>query len=260
MRRTSFFFFFFFRWARASAPRLAASDMKVAPNSWPAACPGPAKGLAEALLAVLTYDAEAKGNFFLRVASMGGHFTPGLFVVFAFGMLSHRTTARAAVAAMVAAPVFSFLSEPAYATLAGQLPGLAAQFGTELNFLHRVVLTALFACLVLVVLSRFGTTTEHQRAHTIAAVQKLPRDAVRRTVLLFSTGIVVLLGLGVVVEYNVLTPRIAAVLAAILALALAFPWVRAGFAVDKEAGLFGNDRAWAALLMACTLFLMFEFY
>ena len=103
-------------------------------------------------------------------------------------------------------------------------------------------------------------TTEQQRAHTIAGVQKLTRVAVRRTVLLFGTGILLLLGLGVAVEYGVLTPRIAAILAVIVAVVLAFSWVQAGFAEDETVSLLGNDRAWATLLLACTLFLMFEFF
>ena len=216
-----------------------------------------------AALAVLTYDAESKGNFFLRVSSMSGHFTPGLFVVFALGMLWPRTTATASTAAIVVSPVISFLLEPVYRWCADFSPLLTQLMGAELNFLHRVFATALFALVLAVLVSRRGETTERQRSLTIAAMTEVPANLVRRTGLVVTCAVMALLGLGVTVDQGLVSPRIAAVVAAMAALAVAVPWIRRD--VDHQAGglasqVIKSDRLWASFLGASTLFLMFEFF
>ena len=221
-----------------------------------------------AALAVFTYDAEEKGNFFLRVASMSGHFTPGLVVVFAAGMLWRHATASGSVAAIVAAPVVSFLLEPTYRELAMTWPAVAEAFGYELNFLHRVLVTAMFAAAVLVAVSWGGSTTANQRRHTMAAVRGIRRGVVRRSLGVVGVGVIVLLGMGVMVDRGVLSARVAAVLAAGLVFAAFVPSIRnaATTAVEVEEGgavsrrPWLNDRLWAALLSASTIFLMFEYF
>ena len=59
-----------------------------------------------AVLALVTYDPAGAGNFFLRVSSQAGHFTPGLVVAFAFGMFWPGATARGSAVSISLAPVF----------------------------------------------------------------------------------------------------------------------------------------------------------
>ncbi|MEM9489314.1 MAG: sodium/solute symporter [Myxococcota bacterium] len=234
-------------------------------------------GLAAAL-AIFTYDAESKGNFFLRVSSMGGHFTPGLVVVFAFGMLWSKATAAGSVAAIVVAPPFSFALEVIYRHAAAASPGLTDAFGVELNFMHRVLVTAIFATLVLIVVSRAGTASATQRSYTIAAQRALARGTVRKLLGTMGLGIAILLGLGVVVDSGRLSPRIAAIIASILVFSAFTPYIRwrgTARSTDKDdgaeradaqespAGRFKpwvDDRFWAAILSALTIFVMFEFF
>lgn len=234
-----------------------------------------------AALAIFTYDAEAKGNFFLRVSSMGGHFTPGLVVVFAFGMLWRKATATASVAAIVVAPPFSFLLEVVYREAAAASPGLASVFGLQLNFMHRVFATAIVAAVVLIVVSRRGEATESQRGHTIAALRHIPRSTIGRVLQVVVLGVGLLLALGVVVDRGWLAPRVAALLAAALVFAAFVPSMRkvaSGEVRDddddaededddggearsgKPIHLWANDRFWAGLLSALTTFLMFEYF
>ncbi len=230
-------------------------------------------GLAAAL-AIFTYDAEAKGNFFLRVSSMGGHFTPGLVVVFAFGMLWSKATAAGSVAAIVAAPPFSFALEAIYRHAAAAWPGLADVFGVQLNFMHRVFVTALFASAVLIVVSLQSDSTEKQRSHTIAAMRALPKRAIGRLLQAISLGAGSLLLLGVVVDRGWLSPRIAAILAATMVFAAFVPTMRKVSAGRDDSAsdddeparprgrvpLWANDRFWAGTLSALTTFLMFEYF
>lgn len=216
-----------------------------------------------AALALVTYDAESKGNFFLRVSSMSGHFTPGLFVVFAFGMLMKRATATASMCAIVLAPVFSFLIEPAYEAMAHASPTLESAFGSTLNFLHRVLLTTVFASLVIVVVSSRGGASSEQQAHTIAGIRGLRAGVLRRVGLFVVTGALALLGLGLLVDAGVVVPRVAAVIASLLVIGGASPWIRAGIAEGEGSTarrIVASDRFWTVILSGCTVFLMFEFF
>ncbi len=214
-------------------------------------------------LALVTYDAESKGNFFLRVSSMSGHFTPGLFVVFAFGMLTKRATATASMCAIVVAPVFSFLIEPLYAALANSSPMLESTFGSELNFLHRVLLTTAFASLVILIVSSRGVASNEQQAHTIANIRGLRDGALRRVAMFVLVGAIALLALGLLVDGSLVSTRVAAVLASLLVIIGAVPWIRAGRS-EGEIGLvrriLASDRFWTVILSGCTVFLMFEFF
>ena len=106
-----------------------------------------------AILALVTYDPSSTGNFFLRLSSQAAHFTPGLVVTFALGMFWRGATASGSLAAVAAAPVFSFLVVAAYDRWVHLLPVVEHAFGAELNFLHRVFATLLFATAVHVVVS-----------------------------------------------------------------------------------------------------------
>ena len=75
-----------------------------------------------AVLAVATFDPTAGGNFFLRVSSQAGHFTPGLVAAFALGMFWQRATAAGAFAAIVAAPFFSIGIVELYGAWLGPIP------------------------------------------------------------------------------------------------------------------------------------------
>ena len=216
-----------------------------------------------AALALVTYNPDSKGNFFLRVSSMGGHFTPGLFVVFAFGMLSRRATATASMMAIVLAPVFSFLIEPLYAFIAGQSGVVSSTFGAELNFLHRVLLTTVFASLLVVVASRRGGVSPAQLDHTIAAVGALAPGALRRVAAFIITGITSLVALGLAVEADLVTPRVAAIGAAFLVVVASISWIRAPHRDVPDRSPWAwlrGDRFWTVILSACTVFLMFEFF
>ncbi len=133
--------------------------------------------------ALMTYDPEASGNFFLRISSQAGHFTPGLVVAFALGMFWRRATANGAVAAIVLAPVFSFGMVWFYDGWLAEVPAIASVLGERLNFLHRVFGTVLIAGLVHVVVSLVSPVDEAARRYTFFELRgEAPRD-VRRLVL-----------------------------------------------------------------------------
>lgn len=208
-----------------------------------------------AALAIFTYDAESKGNFFLRVSSMGGHFTPGLVVVFALGMLWSRASAAGAVAAIVSGPPFSFVLEWLYPHVASVWPALADAFGHQLNFMHRVMATAVFATLVHVVVSKLGDTTDEQRTFTIASQLDIATDKLGQVALAVVGGIAGLFGLGMLVEYGALSPDLAAAVGALAIFSAFVPAMR-----STGARLWANDKFWAGLLTSVTVFVLFAYF
>jgi SSS family solute:Na+ symporter len=107
-----------------------------------------------AVLALLTYDPNSKSNFFLSVSNRGSYFTQGIVIAFLLGIWWQKASSRGAIAALLAAPVFAFGFETWYNTQLGQIPAIQAIFGAQLNFMHRVLLTALFSGVVHVISSR----------------------------------------------------------------------------------------------------------
>ena len=217
-----------------------------------------------AVLSVATFDPSGGGNFFLRVSSQAGHFTPGLVAAFALGMFWQRATAAGAFAAIVSAPFFSIGIVELYGAWLGPMPAVAAMFGPELNFLHRVLLTVLFAVAVLVIFSLRSTPTRANREVTCAALGGLDGggvDAVTlRRALLTVAGLgLAWLLLGVTVSAGGVAPQTAAWMAAASAWLPFVPALKKRLASGFGA-LLGDDLSWAALLCASTVYLMFRFF
>ncbi len=110
-----------------------------------------------AAIAAGIYNEDAEDNFFLKVPAQLGHVVPGIAIAFLGGILWRRATARASFLALLLSPIFSFGIQWAYEVWADGssilATGLRDALGPQLNFLHRTALTALFALLVLVVIS-----------------------------------------------------------------------------------------------------------
>lgn len=105
--------------------------------------------LITALLAIQIFASpDPKSNFFLKVSAWGGYFTQGIVVAFLLGIWWRRASTQGAIAALISAPLFAFGFEAVYNYSQGQILGLEQWWGPQLNFMHRVLLTAIFATLV----------------------------------------------------------------------------------------------------------------
>ena len=214
-------------------------------------------------LAVATFDPTAGGNFFLRVSSQAGHFTPGLVAAFALGMFWQRATAAGAFAAIVAAPFFSIGIVELYGAWLGPIPAVAAVFGLELNFLHRVLLTVLFAVAVLVIVSFRSTPTKANLEVTCTALGGLEGRGIEAATLQRVLRTIAALGigwllLGLIVANGLLPPSVAAWMAAVTAWIPFLPSIRDGMASRRW--WMTSDLPWAALLCSTTVYLMFRFF
>ncbi|GAB3641555.1 sodium:solute symporter family transporter [Spirosoma arcticum] len=105
-------------------------------------------------LALATYTPDRTNNFMLKVSAQLSYFTPGIMVAFFVGVLWRGASARAAVIAMAAAPIYGLLTEFIYNNFLGTNSAIAAVFGVQLNFMHRVFLTFVLSLTTLIVLSR----------------------------------------------------------------------------------------------------------
>lgn len=104
-------------------------------------------------LALWTYTPDRSNNFLLKVSAQLSYFTPGIMVAFFIGVLWRGASARAAVWAMLLAPVYGLLAEVLYDNVLAHSPAVVALFGQHLNFMHRVFLTFLLSSATLLGLS-----------------------------------------------------------------------------------------------------------
>ena len=131
------------------------------------------------------YTEDAADNFFLKVPSQIGHVVPGIAAAFLAGVLWRGAGAAGAFWAMLLSPLFSFTIQWGYgAWVAGGSPlaqSAASALGAELNFLHRTALTAVFALVLLIVLSRFGPRrADGVNAYTRAGLRRAGASAAER--------------------------------------------------------------------------------
>ena len=121
-------------------------------------------------LAAVSYTETEGDNFFLRMADQSSHLLPGILIAFLVGALWRRATATGGFLTILLSPFFSMLIEPAYRRWMADPPGITAwvqlTFGSELNFLHRVALTALFGTVLILVVSRFTRRDEGTDRYT----------------------------------------------------------------------------------------------
>lgn len=205
-----------------------------------------------AVLALVTYDPTSSGNFFLRVSSQAGHFTPGLVVAFALGMFWRGASATGAVASIVTAPIFSFAIVWLYRDWLGPISSVAEVLGEQLNFLHRVFATVLFAGLVHVLVSRRAQIGAEAANYTFF---ELRNESSRKFVRLSRTLAVLAiawLALGIAVGNGLVSSKLAAPIAALSAWAPFVPHLR-----GKS---FRSDLWWSALLCSVTLWICFWWF
>ena len=210
-----------------------------------------------ALLAVVTYDPSGSGNFFLRVSSQAGNFTPGLIVAFTLGMFWTRAHARGAWMSILMSPFFSFGVVWFYRQYLGVQPAVAELFGTNLNFMHRVFLTVIFGTAVHVAVSLASARNAEGEKFTVVAVGGHDPRAVRQVLGLVGLLAAGMLGLGGLVVAEVLAPSVAALLAALLATVPFLPTIRG---IESWAGRLKSDHLWSAVLCAATCYMMFVFF
>ena len=123
------------------------------------------------------YTENAADNFFLKVPSQIGHVVPGVAAAFLAGILWRGAGAAGAFWAMLLSPLFSFAIQWGYGawTAAGSplAQSASAVLGSELNFLHRTALTAVFALALLAALSRFSLRrADAADAYTLAGLRR----------------------------------------------------------------------------------------
>ena len=113
-----------------------------------------------AALAGVIYTENEADNFFLKVPAQIGHVVPGMVAAFMLGVFWRGASAAGSFWAMLLGPLFSFGLQYGYnAWMSGSSPiaeAVRSVWGSELNFLHRIAITALFCVGVIVLLSRRG--------------------------------------------------------------------------------------------------------
>ena len=213
-----------------------------------------------AFLALTTYDPQSRDNFFLKVSSQSSHFTPGLVAAFLLGMFDRRATARGAIAAILATPVLSFGSEALYTLLMTSDGAFASAFGpifgAKLNFMHRVAFVFAMTILIHVLVSRATGPADESRAPYLWIYASGANPAVlQRTLLLFAAFLVFQAILAAFLQIDLIHKVAAAWLSSTFTLSLFILHIR-----HEAQQLYKDDRFYAGLVSAATMFIMFYFY
>lgn len=211
-----------------------------------------------ALMAIFILDPNSEENFFLQIANYQNYLTPGLLVAFALGMLWNRGTATAGFVTIVSGVFFSWLVEFGYNHWLGTDPEVAALFGKQLNFFHRVV-GVILLCGVIYVVTSFLTQQDTKKSHlTWTDLGGHDPTTLKNLMLALVGSIVFFAVLGYLMYAKVLTPGVCAFTGA--------GWTMATFVgainlYPRESGSFlTDDRSWAGLLCALAVFMMYAFY
>ena len=99
------------------------------------------------VLAYTTFDPKGGGNFFLTLSENTSYFKPGIVAAFFMGVFWRKTHPKAAVAVLLLSPFISIGVEMLYNHVLSGYPFIANNFGTSMNFFHRVFVSA-FICFV----------------------------------------------------------------------------------------------------------------
>ncbi|MBM3441601.1 MAG: sodium/solute symporter [Bacteroidetes bacterium] len=94
--------------------------------------------LLASILAWLSFDPNADGNFFLTLSRNSSYLKPGIVSAFFLGVVWKRTHPASAAPVMLAAPFLGLGIEWFYAEVLANDPFWIDLFGPRLNFLHRV--------------------------------------------------------------------------------------------------------------------------
>ncbi|MDX2001527.1 MAG: sodium/solute symporter [Chitinophagales bacterium] len=204
-----------------------------------------------AILAQLTYDPQSAGNFFLKVSARGSYFTPGIVVVFLAGVLSRRITVNAAIITLVSAPLVAWFSEWAYSAWLVQRPQLHALLGDKLNFMHRVLITAIWSLTSVLIISRLSgpqAPAEDNDTHARVPVYGIA------SFLLVQLSFILLSQSGNAIDFAF--PAALAAFGFFLAYIIRDLWHKGPFRVK---GIVTDDRLYAGLLTAAAVFQLYYF-
>lgn len=216
-----------------------------------------------AYLAITTYSPDSKDNFFLKVSSLGGHFTPGLVVAFALGMFWTRGTAAGASAAIITGPIFSFNFQAYYNKAQGIWPELAALFGTTLNFMHRVMLTVIVCVLVHIIVSLLTERNKSKEQFTFFVLGGQNPEQVKGIIIALLGLTALYLYIAGMIQAKWISPTVAAFVVAIVT-GLSFrPMLQKRQKSHPKGSPFimwQDDLFWACILCSSTMFIMFYFF
>ncbi len=227
-----------------------------------------------ALMAIFVMNPNSEENFFLTIVDYQGYFTPGILVVFFFGMFWKRGTANAAIYSIVTSIFFSWVVDKGYEHWLSQIPAIQEILGEHLNFFHRVVFVLLLTSIIYILISLSETPDQEKSKFTWMELGGHSSKSVRSTIKGFILTLVIYTVLAVLMVKTIVTPKQAAAVGSswtflcfvILALKSAkVPKVVEESNTENQQGkstrsLFSEDRFWAGILCSLAVYVMYAFY
>ena len=203
-------------------------------------------------LANSTYDPNSSDNFFLVLANQTSYIKPGLVVAFFWGVLWKKTNPKAAVIALVAAPLIGLGCDWLYAHVLVNVDWIRAIFGEKFNFLYRVFLIFVLGSGLIYALSKYFNA-QGGRPQNDTDDLTVSFSGIGNVLLPFVLIHVPLIALAL---WQIITPQVAAFPAALLTLAL-FGWFIHKH--ETEYAFYESDIFYAGLLTTAMVWIMYYF-
>jgi SSS family solute:Na+ symporter len=97
---------------------------------------------------VVLLTPTSSGNFFLELSRNTSYLKPGIVAIFFWGVISRKIHPASAVPVLILSPILSIAVELVYGVASNSFPFLRETFGSQLNFMHRVMVVFI-GCVVL---------------------------------------------------------------------------------------------------------------
>ena len=203
-------------------------------------------------LANSTYDPNSTDNFFLILANQTSYIKPGLVVAFFWGVLWKKTNPKAAVIALVAAPLIGLGCDWLYAHVLVNIAWVSNTFGEKFNFLYRVFMIFVLGSGLIYGLSNYFNA-RGGRPQNDTDDLTVSFSGIGKVLLPFVLIHAPLIALAL---WQVITPQVAAFPAALLTMAL-FGWFIRQH--ETQYAFYQSDIFYAGVLTTAMVWIMYYF-
>ena len=213
-----------------------------------------------ALVTIFMMDPNSSGSFFLHVVKHQANLIPGVVVAFVLGLFWKRASSSGAFYGILTAIAVSYLFPLVYEAAAKAIPELSDYFGSQINFLHNVLISTLCSSMVHVMISLKTPVHESKSKYTLIGLNVFTLKSLRVMMLQLVLTLGIFFVLAVLMVFEILSPFSAGILAATIVF---FNFVSHSIKGEGEfrlKSLLLCDKVFSGLLAAVAVFIMFYFY
>ncbi|MFT5496354.1 MAG: SSS family solute:Na+ symporter [Kiritimatiellia bacterium] len=208
---------------------------------------------------VFIMQPNSNESFFLYVAKYQMFLVVGVVIAFFIGMLWPRATPAGGFAAIISGSAFCFMIPKVYLKLFAGNEAVTGLFGPSLNFFHSAFIAAVLSLVVMIVVSLLTKHDAEKAKLTWQGLEIFDAATQKKFFMVCGVSIAVFAILAVLMVQKLVLPVLCGLFAGAWVFGCFFSMALKA-AKKKGSSLVREDRAWAGLLGACAIFMMYYFY